>query len=76
MRQLVTLCRELQRDAEAVGNEAFYLSCRVAAGFLGVAPDTALRWLGMIEHAGVIVCVNRGEPKPGSPASEYRYLGD
>jgi hypothetical protein len=78
MRLLVTLCRELQRDAEAVGNEAFFLSGKVAALFLGddTPPATASRWLGMIEHAGVIVCVKRGEPRPGSPASEYRYLGD
>jgi hypothetical protein len=77
MRLLVTLCRELQRDAEAVGNEAFFLSCHVAAVFLdGTPPATASRWLGMIEHAGVIVCVKRGDPRPGSPASEYRYAGD
>ena len=78
MRLLVTLCRELQRDAEAVGNEAFFLSCHVAARFLddNTPPSTASRWLGMIEHAGVIVCVKRGTPKLGSLANEYRYLGD
>jgi hypothetical protein len=75
LRLLTSLCRELQRDAEASNNDRFFLSGHVAAEFLGVPPATTSRFLGRIEHAGVIVCVNRGKPIPGTPASEYRFIG-
>jgi hypothetical protein len=75
LKQLVTLCREMDRDARDTNGEVFYLSCRVAALFLGVSHDTASHWLGLLQRAGIIVCVVKGSKNSGM-ASQYRYLGD
>jgi hypothetical protein len=75
VRLLATFCRELQRAAEDVGQGTFYLSCRDAGQLLGVVPDTASRWLSLLQGAQVIACVVKGSKKSGL-ASQYRYLGD
>jgi hypothetical protein len=72
---LVALCRELQRAAEEINRETFYLSCRDAGRVLGVAPDTASRWLIALQQAEIIFCVARGSKNSGM-ASQYRYLAD
>jgi hypothetical protein len=75
VKMLVALCRQLDLDAKATNGEVFYLSCRVAALFLGMSYDTASRYLGLLQRAGVIVCTVRGS-KNSMMASQFHYLGD
>ena len=68
---LASVCRELQR---ATGDDAFYLSCRTAAGMLDVEFKTANRWLRLLEMDEVLKVTKRG--KQGSfKANRFRYLG-
>jgi hypothetical protein len=69
IKQLVGLCRELQR---AAGDAPFYLSCRTAGRLLGVDHMSANRWLFLLQHDGLIVLVKRGDQS--MKASRYRYL--
>jgi hypothetical protein len=75
LKLLVALCRALHRAAADTNGDVFYLSCRDAGRLLGVTQQTASRWLGLLQRAGVIACFVRGSKKSGL-ASQYRYLGD
>lgn len=69
-RRLIAICRELQCTS---GDGPFFMSCRVAAGLLGLDQATAWRRLGMLVVDGVLVVVQKG--KPGR-ATRFRYVGD
>ncbi len=72
IRRLVALCRQLGREANG---GAFFLSCRTAAGLLGVSHVQANRWLFLLAHDGVIEQINKGD-RGRRKAAEYRYAGD
>jgi hypothetical protein len=73
-RLLVALCRELQRER---GDQPFFLSCRDAAGALGLSGRephvTAWRWLKELCQADILKHIQSGTLKRRK-ASEYRYL--
>ncbi len=71
LRNLVALCRELQREA---GKDPFYLACRVAGRLIGVDRNTANHWLGLTLQADEVVALVRKGSR--GRASEYRYLPD
>ena len=71
LRQLVSLCRELQRVS---GEFPFFLSCRTVERFLGVGFKTANRWLFLLVEEGVLEIVRKGS-MVGRRASRYRYVG-
>jgi hypothetical protein len=69
---LVSLCRELQRNA---GAGEFYLSCRTAGRLIGVCHTHANNWLFLMVQLGVLEEVIKGSALT-QRASRYRYLGD
>jgi len=71
LRLLVSLCRELQREA---GKRPFYLSVRTAAEQVGVSPRHAARWLKGLVIDGILKLVRKGDRRKRE-ASEYRYMG-
>lgn len=70
VRQLIGLCRELQRLA---GTNAFFLDCRTCGRLLGVEYTTAWRWLRLLCVEGVLELVSQGSQR-AMKANEYRYL--
>ena len=70
LRQLVALCRELQR---AAGDGPFFLSCRTAGRLLGVHFKTANRWLFYLVQEGLLELVKAGDAST-MQASRYRYV--
>ena len=72
LRLLVSLARELQREA---GKRPFYLSVRTAAEQVGVSPSHAATWLNGLVIDGILKRVRRGDRRKRE-ASEYRYRGD
>ncbi|MDP1797418.1 MAG: bifunctional DNA primase/polymerase [Planctomycetaceae bacterium] len=64
---LVGLCEALQR---ASGAGSFFLACRTAGRLLGISHVQAHRWLWLLLHDRVIVCVKPGTKKK---AARYRY---
>ncbi|MCC7316499.1 MAG: bifunctional DNA primase/polymerase [Planctomycetes bacterium] len=70
LRNLVSLCRELQREA---GDQPYFLASRTAGEAIGVSWKTACRWLGMLVADGVIAVV---ESHGARRATRYRYLCD
>jgi hypothetical protein len=74
LRQLVSLCRELQRHA---GESAFYLGCRTAGRLLDVDHTTAWRWLFLLKRHGVLQESEKGGQGENSKrATRYLYTGD
>lgn len=72
-RDLVGLCRELQRRQ---GDGPFFLSCRKAGEVLGIDYHKANRWLIMLVADGWIELVARGGGQAAPrKAARYRYLG-
>ena len=72
MRQLVTLCRELQRHA---GDGPFFLGCRTAGRLLDVDHATASRWLFLLKSEGVLLESEKGGKGRGRyRATRYRYV--
>ena len=71
LRQLVRLCKELQRNA---GDKPFFLAVRTAGELLGVSAWQASRWLKLLVIDGILVRVRRG--RHGRKASEYRYVAE
>ncbi len=72
LRLLVSLCRELQREA---GKRPFYLSVRTAAEQIGISPSHAATWLNGLVIDNILKRVRRGDRRKRE-ASEYRYMGD
>ncbi len=72
--QLRTLCRLLQRHAEARGQSSFALGLDVVVERLGVPQSTASRYLARLAREGVLTLLRRGDRKTGL-ASEYRFVG-
>jgi hypothetical protein len=70
VRELVALCRLLQRSA---GDRPFFLACRTAGSLWGVTHVTAWNWLSLLVAEGVLEVVTTGS-KATKQASEYRYL--
>ncbi len=71
-RDLVGLCRELQRRQ---GEEPFFLSCRTAGEVLGIDYRRANRWLTMLAIDGWIKLVVRGGGQANQgKASRYHYM--
>jgi hypothetical protein len=70
LRLLVSLCRELQRDA---GAGPFYLFCRTAGRLLDVEHTTAARWLYVLVRSGILIEVQKGSQRQNK-ATRYRYL--
>ena len=58
LRLLVSLCRELQREA---GRRPFYLSVRTAAEQIGVSPSQAATWLNGLVIDGILKLVRKGD---------------
>jgi hypothetical protein len=71
---LITLCRELQRAAEEMQGDRFWLSCRDVGQLFGVSHNTGNRWLRLLVKGRVIALLVRGSKNSGM-ASQYRYLG-
>jgi hypothetical protein len=75
VRNLVLLCYALQ---QAAGNDStWFLSCRHAAELIVAPFSTVSRWLGKLEHDGVLARVSTGTvgQSPGARANEYQYRG-
>jgi hypothetical protein len=70
LRLLVTLCRELQRQA---GDRPFYLGCRDAGRLLGVPFQQAAKWLRRLTCDAILTRVSTGTKASGL-ASQYHYL--
>ena len=69
---LMSLCRELQRDA---GDGPFFLSCRKACEVAGLSNHVkANQFLRPLERTGLLEVVKRGDNQ-GRKANRYRYLG-
>jgi hypothetical protein len=74
IRQLVSLCRELQRHA---GDAPFYLGCRTAGRLLDVDHQRAARWLFLLKMEGVLRESEKGGiGKNRFRASRYYYVAD
>ena len=74
LRQLVSLCRELQRHS---GSDPFYLGCRTAGRLLGVDHTTAWRWLFLLKAEGVLRESEKGgQGEHRHRATRYFYEGD
>jgi hypothetical protein len=74
VRQLVSLCRELQRQT---GDRPFFLGCRTAGRLLDVAHTTAYRWLFLLKSERVLQEVEKGKQAGNKfRASRYRYVAD
>ena len=71
LRQLVALCRELQRVS---GKEPFYLACRTAGELLQIDHATAWRWLKLLQYDELLRLEEAGS-RQTRQASRYRYLG-
>jgi hypothetical protein len=73
MQQLVILCHALQA---AAGNASWFLACRHAAELIGAPFQTVSRWLGKLEHDGVLRLVRKGTvgKSENARANEYRYM--
>ena len=71
LRLLVSLCRELQREA---GRHPFFLSVRTAAEQVGVSPSHAATWLNGLVIDGILKRVRTGVLRTRK-SSEYRYTG-
>lgn len=69
LKLLVGLCEVLQREN---GSAPFFLSCRTAGRLLNVDHNTAARWLKLLQHDRLIVCVESGTKRK---AARYRYVG-
>lgn len=65
---LVKVCYELQ---QLQNNEPFWLSCRSAAGILGVSPTTANKWLQMLVADKVLIPV---EKHTDNKATRYKFI--
>ena len=72
LRLLVSLCRELQREA---GPEPFPLACRTAGRLLEVDHMTASRWLYLLVQTGILTEVEKGSQRQNK-ATRYRYVGE
>jgi len=71
LRQLVGVCRELQRYH---GDSPFFLDTHTAAKVIGVHPTQAWRWMfGPLRADKVIDLVSKGNHREHK-ASEWRYL--
>lgn len=73
-RQLVSLCRELQRNT---GDQPFFLSCRTAGKLLHVDHIKVWRWLSGLKLDGVLQEVSRGDGKKkggGYRATRFFYV--
>jgi hypothetical protein len=70
MRLLVALCCEMQA---AAGTGTFFITCRDAGALIGADYHAVSRWLGRLEHDGVLD--RRGTGSMGGKANEYRYVG-
>ena len=71
-RLLVSLCRELQREA---GQKPFFLSGRMAGELVGLCPRRAADFLHMFVVDGVLKLEDAGDCHTHK-AAQYRYLGD
>jgi hypothetical protein len=69
IRLLVSLCAELQRQAQG---RPFFLGCRSAGALLGVPYGRAAKWLRVLVMDGVLRLVSVGSRGTGK-ASEYLY---
>jgi hypothetical protein len=71
---LASVCRELQRAAD---KEPFFLSVRTAAGYLGISPVQAGRYLFLLCAERVLVVVEKGGTAQ-SPrrASRYKFIAN
>jgi hypothetical protein len=74
IRKLILLCYALQ---QTVGKGTWFLACRHAAELIGAPFPTVSRWLGRLEHDGVLDRVSTGTVgvSPESRANEYCYTG-
>ena len=75
IRQLVSVCRELQREA---GKESFFLPVSVVVDLFNLGDGgrmRASRWLNGLVLDGVLELVERGGPQ-GRRVSRFGYLGD
>jgi hypothetical protein len=70
LRDLVALCRELQR---ACGSEPFFLACRTAGDLLGVDHNKAAVWLRGLRRDGILKLEKAGSLRDHK-ASRYRYV--
>jgi len=74
LRILVSLCRELQREA---GQNPFFLSVRTAGKLFNVAPMTASRWLFLLEADGILKVVAKGgTAETVRQATRFRYIAN
>ena len=74
LRQLVALCRELQRHA---GDGPFFLGCRTAGRLLDVPYKRANRWLFLLREHGVLEEHEKGGQTGNQfRASRYFYVAD
>jgi hypothetical protein len=69
LRLLVSLCAELQRQADG---RPFFLGCRSAGALLVVPYGRAAKWLRVLVTDGVLHLVSVGSRGTGK-ASEYLY---
>jgi len=72
LRLLVSLCRELQREA---GDKPFYLSGRTAAAQIGVSPRHAATWLKGLVIDGILKLAKAGDRRKRE-ANEYRFVAN
>jgi hypothetical protein len=66
--KLVILCFELQKIHEP---DPFFLSCRIAANYLGVSPTEANRMLRALELDGILSVITRGSM---GKATRYKFI--
>ena len=71
MRQLVSLCRELQRAAGP--DNQFFLAARTGERLLGVSYKTVASWLRLLRRDGILKLVEPGNAG-ARKAHRYRYL--
>jgi len=71
MRQLVSLCRELQRAAGP--DNQFFLAARTGERLLGVSYKTVASWLRLLRRDGILKLVEPGNAG-ACKAHRYRYL--
>ena len=73
LRDLVTLCRELQAITQ---DKPFWLSTRTAGRLLGIPHTKAWRWLYLLDQEGWIKTVEKGgTPENRYRATRFRYIG-
>lgn len=66
--KLVILCFELQKIHDP---DPFFLSCRIAANYLGVSPTEANRMLRALEFDGILSVITRGSM---GKANRYKFI--